>query len=47
MLKALREKLQGMMVFLMEAFGRIFTPRNDHYPSTGAQPFTGTPARKS
>ncbi|MCH9054455.1 nicotinate phosphoribosyltransferase [Parathermosynechococcus lividus] len=47
MLKSLRQKLQGMMEFLMEAFGRIFTPRNDHYPSTGAQPFSGTRPRKS
>ncbi|MCI3280077.1 hypothetical protein L5470_03610 [Synechococcus sp. PCC 6717] len=47
MLKSLRQKLQGMMEFLMEAFGRIFTPRNDHYPSTGVQPFSGTRPRKS
>ncbi len=47
MLKALRQKLHSMIEFLMEAFGRIFTPRDDHYPSTGAQPFSGTRPRKS
>ncbi|MDG2990642.1 isochorismate synthase [Candidatus Synechococcus calcipolaris G9] len=30
-----------MMRFLFEAFTRIFTPRNDHYPATGVQPFSG------
>ncbi|MEM6426464.1 MAG: isochorismate synthase [Cyanobacteria bacterium P01_H01_bin.119] len=29
--------------YLLEAFGRIFSPADDQYPDTGVQPFDGEP----
>jgi hypothetical protein len=33
--------------FLSEAVLKIFSPNRDHFPATGAQPFTGKIKQKS
>jgi hypothetical protein len=33
--------------YLIEAAGRIFGPREDDYPKTGVQPYTGDPSEET
>ncbi|MGC9505960.1 isochorismate synthase [Baaleninema sp.] len=33
--------------YVSEAFLRIFSPTDDHYPKVGVQPFEGRPSKKS
>ncbi len=37
------KRLQGMFQYIWEGVKRIFAPRDDEYPETGVQPFTGDP----
>ncbi|MBD2102018.1 hypothetical protein [Leptolyngbya sp. FACHB-261] len=36
---------QALLQYLSEAVARIFSPRDDDYPATGMQPYTGDPYR--
>ncbi len=40
------KKQPGFFVALAEAALRLFSPHDDDYPATGAQPFSGESARK-
>jgi hypothetical protein len=33
--------VNGVLQYLFEAIARIFAPRDDAYPETGVQPYTG------
>lgn len=39
--------VNGVAQYLSEAIARIFGPRDDAYPETGFQPFTGEIASRS
>ncbi len=41
----LSHSFRALLLYLSEAVSRIFGPRDDNYPATGAQPFTGDPYR--
>jgi hypothetical protein len=36
-----RNTINELMQFILGAVSRIFSPTDDHYPATGAQPFEG------
>lgn len=40
-LRAPAEAIQQMSDSVLRAAGRIFSPSDDNYPATGAQPFEG------
>lgn len=39
------QSFQALLQYLSEAVARIFSPRDDDYPATGVQPYTGEPYR--
>ncbi|MFB8793239.1 MAG: isochorismate synthase [Microcoleus sp.] len=43
----LSKSLTNAMRYISEAAIRIFSPSDDQYPSTGVQPFEGTPSKRS
>lgn len=43
----LGKMMKNIMQYLSEGVARIFSPRDDHYPETGVQPFDGDPVKPS
>ncbi|MDH6061983.1 hypothetical protein NWP17_16340 [Chrysosporum bergii ANA360D] len=43
-LQSMKNILQQVINYILGAFTRIFSPRDDDYPATGVQPFEGDPA---
>jgi hypothetical protein len=46
LVQSIKEAPQKIINFIAGAIARIFSPRDDNYPETGAQPFEGEPADK-
>ncbi len=42
-IQAITEVPQKVIYYISGAVSRIFSPRDDNYPSTGVQPFEGEP----
>jgi hypothetical protein len=47
LLPALLKALQQMISFVSEGITELFSPNHDHYPATGAVPYSGRPFRKT
>jgi hypothetical protein len=43
---AISKMFEKLTHYITEAAVEIFSPNHDDYPSTGVQPFTGTPHKK-
>ncbi|HLO88222.1 MAG TPA: hypothetical protein VK203_24900 [Nostocaceae cyanobacterium] len=44
--QSIRQGFEQVINFILGAVKRIFAPRDDNYPETGVQPFTGDTAKK-